>query len=283
MIKKLLFFYAPLFVFSLLFTFELKAQYYYKDIWNMQQLTKEFSILKNEKLKMVKIKSFEDDGEPSEGFYCEKKINSSYSQSEMISKSYITGQSLLVSNYDSGGRLVKTVDDTPTTNSTTNYEYDDKGHLTLVRIFTKGDDDAGSITETRQYYYNVNGQPEKMERKKNDMLVANIQFVLDNKNNVVEENVIAANSTDKKYYYYYDDSNRLTDVVHFNERAEKLLPDYIYEYNALSQQVQMISAAETGDNYFIWRYTYNDKNLRDSERCFSKEKRMLGKIEYEYK
>ena len=45
----------------------------------------------------------------------------------------------------------------------------------------------------------------------------------------------------------------------------------------------MSTASETGDNYFIWRYSYNDKNLRDTERCFSKEKRMLGKIEYEYK
>ncbi len=75
MIKKLILFYTPVFLFLILYTFELKAQYYYKDIWNMQQLTNEFSILKNEKVKTVKIKSFEDDGEPSEGFYCDKKIN----------------------------------------------------------------------------------------------------------------------------------------------------------------------------------------------------------------
>ncbi len=249
----------------------------------MQQSANEFSILKNEKLKTVKIKSFEDDGEPSEGFYCEKKINNNYSQSEMISKSYITGQSLLVSNYDNNGHLVKAVDDTPNTNSTTNYEYDDKGRLTMVRLVTKGNDDAGSITETRKYYYDQGMQPEKMDRTKNGVLVATIDFVKDNKNNIIEENVTGTKSTDKKYYYYYDDKNRLTDVVHFNNRAEKLLPDYIYEYNISNQPVQMITASETGDNYFIWRYSYNDKNLRDSERCFSKEKRMLGKIEYEYK
>lgn len=283
MIKKLILFYTSVFLFLILYTFELKAQYYYKDIWNMQQLTNEFSILKNEKLKTVKIKSFEDDGEPSEGFYCEKKINNNYSESEMISKSYITGQSLFVSDYNNEGHLVKTIDDTPTTNSTTNYEYDAKGRLSVVHIITKGDDDVGSITETRQYYYAESGQPEKMERKKNNILTATIHFVKDDKDNIIEENVSDANSADKKYYYYYDDKNRLTDVVHFNDRAGKLLPDYIYEYNTLNQPVQMITASETGDNYFIWRYAYNDKNLRESERCFSKEKRMLGKIEYEYK
>ncbi len=280
MTKKLL---LSLSLFLLLFTPDLEAQYYYKDIWNMKQLTNEFSILKGEKLKTVRIKSFEDDGEPSEGFYCEKKINNNYSQSEMISKSYITGQSLLISDYNNEGRLVKTVDDTPTTNSTTNYEYGEKGRLTMVSILTKGGDDAGSITETRQYYYDEKGTPEKMERKKNNALVATIHFTKDEAGNVIEENVSGASSTDKKYYYYYDDKNRLTDVVHFNDRAGKLLPDYMYEYNDLNQPVQMITASETGDNYFIWRYSYNDKKLRETERCFSKEKRMLGKIEYEYK
>ena len=283
MINKLLYPYIPLFLFLTGFTSEAKAQYYYKDIWNIQQLSNEFSILKHEKLKSVKIKSFEDDGEPSEGFYCEKKINNNYTQSEMISKSYITGQSLLVSDYNNEGRLLKTEDDTPTANSTTNYEYDDKGHLALVRLFTRGDNETGSITETRQYYYNEKGQPQKMERRKNNTLVATIHFEIDDNGNVIEENVSDASSADKKYYYYYDDKNRITDVVHFNERAEKLLPDYMYEYNTLNQPIQMITASETGDNYFIWRYTYNDKNLRETERCFSKEKKMLGKIEYEYK
>ncbi|MEP7231802.1 MAG: hypothetical protein ABI691_16180 [Ginsengibacter sp.] len=283
MIKKSLLLYTPFFLFLQLFTTQLIAQYYYKDIWNMKQLTNEFAILKNEKLRTVNIKSFEDDGQPSDGFFCEKKINGNYSQSQMVSKSYITGQSLLSSDYNAEGRIVKTVDDTPTANNTTTYEYDDKGRLTTVSILAKGDDNEGSITETRQYSYDGNGQPEKMVRNKNNIPIAVIHFVKDEKNNIIEENVTDASSTDKKYFYYYDDKNRLTDVVHFNERAQKLLPDYIYEYNTKNQPVQMINASETGDNYFIWRYSYNDKNLRETERCFSKEKRLLGKIEYEYK
>ncbi len=283
MTTKSLLFFIPVFSFLFLHAPQLAAQYYYKDIWNVKQLTNEFSILKDEKLRNVKIKSFEDNGEPSDGFFCEKKINGSYSQSEMISKSNITGESLLISNYNSDGRLVKTIDDTPTTNSTTNYAYDDKGRLTMVSLLTKGNDDAGSITETRKYYYDESGYPEKMERTKNNTLITTVHFVKDEKNNIIEENVTGNKSTDKKYYYYYDDKNRLTDVVHFNDRAQKLLPDYIYEYDNSDQPVQMITASETGDNYFIWRYSYNDKNLRETERCFSKEKRMLGKIEYEYK
>jgi YD repeat-containing protein len=259
------------------------AQYYYKDIWNNQQLIKEFAILKTDKLKTIKIKSFEDDGEPSQGFFCEKKINKGYTQSQMISKSYITGQSLLVSDYDAGGRPVKSLDDTPTTTSTTEYEYDAKGKLTLIRTNTKADDDSGQITETHEYSYDEKGLPLKMLRKKNDILRATISFVNDANGNTIEEDVEGDSRSEKKYYYYYDTHNRLTDVVHYNAIAKRLLPSYMYEYNAQNLPKQMISTEEGGSNYFIWKYTYNDNNLRETEKCFSKERRLLGTIQYEYK
>ena len=278
--KFLINFFFP-FLLSLLFSFRTNAQYFYKDIWSNTQLIKEFSILKNEHLKTIKIKSFEDDGEPSEGFFCEKKINKNYTQSEMISKSYITGQSLLVSDYNDEGRPVKTTDNTPTATSTTQFEYDNKGRLTKVLIVTRADDDSSQIEETREYFYDKNA-PVKMLRKKNNVLISTINFVSDANGNITEENAEGNNNTDKKYFYYYDDKGRLTDVVHFNVIARRLLPNYMYEYNSLNQPKQMISTEEGGDNYFIWKYTYNDKNLRETEKCFSKEKRLLGTIEYEY-
>ena len=266
----------------LIFSFRTNAQYFYKDIWSNRQFMKEFSILKNENIKTVKINSFEDDGQPSEGFYCEKKINKNYTQSEMISRSYITGQSLLISDYNNEGRPIKTTDNTPTTTSTTQYEYDNKGMLTSIETITKADDNSSEITETHEYFYDGNS-PVKMLRKKNNALISTIHFVSDANGNVIEENAEGNYTTDKKYFYYYDDKNRLTDVVHFNESARRLLPDYMYEYNSFNQPKQMIATEEGGSNYFIWKYTYNDKNLRETEKCFSKEKRLLGTIEYLYK
>lgn len=270
--------------FSLLFpiSFHADAQYFYKDIWSNRQVVKEFAILKNNNLKNIKIKSFEDDGEPSDGFFCEKKINKNYTQSQMISKSNITGQSLLVSDYNNSGYPVKTTDDTPNTTSTTEYKYDDKGRISLITTVTKGDDDSDKITETHEFSYDEKGIPVKMIRKKNYVLVATIHFVSDANGNVIEEDVEGNSKLDKKYYYYYDDKNRLTDIVHYNDRAARLLPNYIYEYNELNQPTQMISTTEGTSNYFIWRYSYNDKNLRETEKCFSKEKRLLGTIRYEY-
>lgn len=261
----------------------LKAQYFYKDIWNLQQLNASFQIVKSEHIKAINIKSFESSGEESEGFRCQKKIKGDYSQSEMISNSNITGESLLVTDYGSDGKIVRTTDNTPTTTSETKYDYDSAGRLKTVTITTKADDDSAGIVEKREYEYDEQGSPAGMTRKKNGTVVTTIGFKKDEKGNVIEENVLSTYTTDRQYYYYYDDKNRLTDVVHFNELAGKLLPDYIYEYENSDLPTQMISASESGNNYFIWRYRYNDKKLREAEICYSKDKRLLGRVEYEYK
>lgn len=273
---------SVLLLFSILFyPFSANAQYYFKDILNTSKLNKEFSLLKDQQIKTIKLKSFEDNDEPSEGFFCEKKINKNYSQSEMISKSYITVQSLLVTDYNTDGRVIKTTNTTPTTTNITLYEYDSKGRLTLIGTTTSADGDSIQITETHEYTYNEDGKPVKMLRKKNNFLLSVITFVTDDKGNIVEENA-EGNSSDKKYYYYYDDKNLLTDVVHYNELAKRLLPDYMFEYNSQDGPKQMISIDESGRNYFTWKYAYTDKGLPEIQKCYSKEKRLLGTIEYEY-
>lgn len=260
------------------------AQYYYKDILNNQLLSKEFSILKNENIHTIFVKSFEDDGQPSEGFFCERRIDKSYTRSEMASKSYISGESLLLSFYNPKGQLIRTVDSSSTSSSVSEFRYDEKGRLSLITNTTRADDDSiGGIVETRQYTYNANGKPEKMIRRKNNSDISSVDFVTDEKGNVVEENEKMKINVGKKFYYYYDDKNRMTDIVHFNERVKKLLPDYMFEYNGMGQLKSMVSTEEGTSNYFIWNYTYNDQRLRQGETCLSKERRLLGTINYLYK
>ena len=85
-----------------------------------------------------------------------------------------------------------------------------------------------------------------------------------------------------KIYYYYDSSNRLTDVVRYNDRAKKLLPDYIFEYDGNNQLTQMINVQQGSSDYLTWRYNYNEKGLKIRELCYDKQKQLLGRIEYEY-
>lgn len=273
-----------LMMFSFIFIAPASAQYFYKDIWNNQLLLKEFNTLRNENIKSIVIKSFEDDGQPSEGFFCEKRIDKNYSRSEMASNSYISGQSLMISFYNSKGLLIKTVDSSSSSSNTSEYIYDDKGRIKIISNKSKADDDSlGNIIETREYFYNPIGKVEKMVRKKNDRLISTVRFITDEKGNVTEEQEALAGNTGKKYYYYYDDKNHLTDVVHYNERAKRLLPDYMFEYNNSGQVRSMVSTEDGTSNYFIWKYTYNDQRLRETETCLSKEKRLLGTISYKYK
>jgi hypothetical protein len=258
------------------------AQYFYKDIWNAQQLNREFAVLKNENIRTVSIKSFEDDGSPSEGFFCERRIDKNYSRSQTISRSNVTAQSELISFYDERGMLLKNIDSTENSYNRTDFTYE-KGKIKMITFFTRADDDSGGITETREYFYTAAGKPEKMIRKKNNTEAATINFVTDEKGNIIEEQEIVKGTLGKKYLYYYDDKNRLTDVVHYNERAQRLLPDYMYEYNQIGQVKQLISTEEGSSNYFTWAYTYNDRKLRETETCLSKEKRLLGTIQYQYK
>ena len=85
-----------------------------------------------------------------------------------------------------------------------------------------------------------------------------------------------------KYYYYYDAKSRLTDIVHRSEYKEQLVPDYMFEYNSEGNLGQMVSTEEGGSYYFIWKYEYQN-GMRKKEQCFSKERRLLGYLEYEYK
>ena len=106
-----------------------------------------------------------------------------------------------------------------------------------------------------------------------------IMFSNDENNNVgIEKNT----KTGDTYYYYYDGKKRITDVVRLNQFSQKMLPDYIFEYNNAGLVTQMTTTEEGSSYYYIWRYTY-ENGLRVKEKCFSKDRKLLGSIEYEYK
>lgn len=256
------------------------AQYYYKDIVSTDKLNHEFSILKNASIRSIKIKSFDENDQPSEGFFCEKKFNKNFTQSEMLSKSNITGESLLVTDYNDHGQIIRTTTTTPNTTNIVEFQYDTAGNISLIRTKTTADGDSTGLGETHEYFYEKQ-LPVKMLRKKNNVLISTITFLSDDKGNIIEENA-SGNNNDKKYFYYYDDNNHLTDVVHYNVIAKRLLPDYMFEYSNDNNPKQMISVDESGRNYFIWRYAYDNRSLPEIQKCYSKEKRLLGTIQFEY-
>lgn len=260
---------------------ELNAQYFYKDILSNQQLITEMTRLKEQKVRTVSLKSFEDDGSPSEGFYCEKKINKNYTSSETLTKSYITGASVFTSSFNNKGLLLQTIDSSEISSSTSVYTYYDNDKIkSIVSVLRSSDDDfKNEIKEEHFYEYDDKGLPVKMTLVKNFNDSTVYIFSPDENNNISIEKNTKTNDT---YYYYYDNKSRLTDVVRLNKFNQKMLPDYMFEYNNGGLITQMTTTEEGGSYYFIWKYTY-ENGLRVKEKCYSKEKRLMGTIEYEYR
>ena len=80
------------------------AQYYYKDIVSNNQLANDMKAYKEYKIRKVTLKSFEDNGAESEGFFCEKKISKNYKKSELFTRADIAPASLFTSTFDDNGK-----------------------------------------------------------------------------------------------------------------------------------------------------------------------------------
>lgn len=259
-----------------------QAQYYYKDIVTNKQLLAEKSVLRQQGIRNILVHSFEGDKEPSTGFYCEKKISKDYKRIETYTKSNITSKSLLTAFYNEKDQIISSRDSSEISVNTTQYQYDERGNVAIIISTSHSNDDDFTTTliEKRQYSYNARGIPVKMFRTKDQKDTATIIFIADENGNITDEIDLGKNG--KHYYYYYNDKNRLTDIVKYNVVKNKLLPDFIFEYNSVGQVTQMVSIEEgANSDYYTWKYVYND-GLRIIEKCFSKENILLGYFEYEY-
>ena len=263
----------------LISTVGVHAQYYFKDIVSNTQLMADMKAYKENKVKKITLKSFEDNGSKSEGFFCEKKLNRDYTKTELFTRADIAAASLFTSTFDKGGNLLTTYDSSLLSVTEIKYRYNDQQKISSIFSLVRSKDDFdNSISEEHIYTYE-NNKPVKMARVKNGRDTTDILFSLDDNGNVAIEKD-TKNGT--KFYYYYDAKNRLTDIVQENEYSKNLKPDYVFEYNNAGLITHMTAVEEGSKNYFVWKYSY-ENGMRTKERCFTDERRLMGSIEYEYK
>lgn len=256
------------------------AQYYYNDIVNNKVQNKEYATLKTAGFKRVVLESFEGDDSPSEGFFGEKTFDDDFLVSMLITRSEQTGESQLQTFY-SDDRVIKTVNRALDATNISEFKYDSAGNLIEINISTLNDIDSTGFSEERIFKYSERGILVSMTRKKGAEQIALIDFESDSLGNIIGENPVTGNA-DGKYYYYYDNQNRLTDVVHFNNRARRLLPDFIFTYNNLGQVIQTMVVNENGSDYNNWRYSYTGEGLPEIQKIYSKTRQLLGTIQFEY-
>lgn len=225
------------------------------------------------------MNSYESDGQPTEHFQGNQQINAGFSQIVTNLQSVLAGTSTLSSDFNSAGLLVSTMDTTDGSGSTTEYFYDDKRNIYRILNISSS---AGAHQEKEEHLWSFkDGKPVSMLRIKNNSDTAIVRFVIDEKGNITEENGIRNNQPLPPYYYYYDSGNRLTDIVSYNVKAGRLLPDYVFEYNPDGTMNSMMVVPEGSSDYQKWYYEYTN-GLKTRETAFNKRKQLLGKIEYHY-
>jgi hypothetical protein len=164
----------------------------------------------------------------------------------------------------------------------TDYHYDGAGNI--VEIQTQTEDTAmGTHTvELHQWHYTGN-TPDSMIRIKNNTDSTFIQFKKGMGNNISEELWVKNGRIIEHYYYYYNQRNQLTDIVRFNMKAKKLLPDFIFEYNDKGAVSQVTQVPQGSSDYVIWKYVYDDRGLKTNDVLYNKHQELLGTITYTYR
>lgn len=275
-----------LFTVSLLlvvFTQVCKAQYYYKDLVVTRQTTGQWQQYKDNRVKSVKLESFESNDQPSEGFVCDQEVAGDFSRITTHTRSTGTPDSWILADYSPAGLPLKILDTSDTYRSTSEYQYDQSGHITSITNTSLETDNHLKDIEQHIWQYDAQGKPASMLKIKNGNDTTFVHFIKDEKGNIAEERARRNQIDLPTVYYYYDSDNRLTDIVRYNVKAQRLLPARIFEYATGDRPTTMLVVPEGSNDYQKWFYEYNDKGLKIKESCFNKKKELQGRIEYSYK
>jgi hypothetical protein len=199
--------------------------------------------------------------------------------------------------FDNKMRVINARDSSTDIQSITTYAYDVNDNLVNIKATTNDPLHDFDQTKEQQWKYNPEGKPLTMLLIINGTDSMDYRFTVDEHKNVSDEmlyhrggsqNQIYYTYEQHKVYYFYDEKNRLTDITKYNAKIDRLLPDFMFEYDDRNQVIQRITVLSTvrydtkAPDYLIWRYGYDEKGLRTKEVLYNKQKDLKGKIEYSY-
>jgi len=269
------------FLLLLLLFFRANSQYYYKDLVAAADITRLMKTYTANNIKKITAKGITPEGSSASQFSEVGEVNGTTLKVTTNNNKSI---STLKFSFNDRGQLISSVDSAINVKSTSTYTYDANGKIISISNAATDTDSSGdfSQTEIHQYIYK-DGKLDKMWRIINKKDSLEVRFVTDENGNVIEERNFRRGVLADPVYYYYDDRNRLTDIVRFNYKANRLLPDYLFEYDDHDRVIQKITTT-SGNNigYLTWRYLFDEKGLKTKEALFNKDKQLQGRIDFSY-
>jgi hypothetical protein len=257
------------------------SQYYYTDLVDARLINDRMKNLIAQKVKLITATGYDAAGAKTSDFSErqevdgeKKSINITSRNGQQVNRQYY--------QFDNDYRLTSVTDSSDGIKTVTSYAYDN-GNITSIKTAVK--DSLQDFIETieHQYQYNTVGKPERLLRILNGKDSSEYRFTLEEHKNVADEQLFRRGVGYDRVYYYYDDKNRLTDVVRYNKKAQKLLPTMMFEYDDTGRIIQKLTVVSADNpDYLIWRYLYDAKGLKTKEALFNKNKELTGRIEYTY-
>ena len=258
------------------------SQYYYTDLVDARLINDRMKNLTAQKVKLITATGYDAAGAKTSDFSErqevdgeKKSINITSRNGQQVNRQYY--------QFDNDYRLTSVTDSSDGIKTVTSYAYDNNGNITSIKTAVK--DSLQDFIETieHQYQYNTVGKPERLLRILNGKDSSEYRFTLEEHKNVADEQLFRRGVGYDRVYYYYDDKNRLTDVVRYNKKAQKLLPTMMFEYDDTGRIIQKLTVVSADNpDYLIWRYLYDAKGLKTKEALFNKNKELTGRIEYTY-
>lgn len=262
-------------------TFAAKSQYYYNDIIATNLGNAQQKLLLANNIKKIKVVNKDADGSLIEGFLLEQKINKAGAEIITTSTNQSGGVSTLTSIYNSN-KVVATTDNNFGVQTSTQYEYNDKGLLSSVKSSTIDTFMNSSTEELHLWQYNANNLPYKMYKIKNQKDTTMVELLLDKDGTVAVEVWKKNNKVIESYFYYYNEAGNITQILRNDTYQGKMIPVTQMDYNADGRVQKMIQVLSAGKSYNVWKYYYNTNGLKSKEECYDKQKQLVGTMEYSY-
>jgi hypothetical protein len=276
---------TPLLILFTLFLQLANSQYYYNDIIGAKAHSDRMKDYVTNKVKTISAVGYDKEGAKTTDFNEVQEISIG-TDIHTLKVATRNGQQIARKTYqfDPQFRLTSLIDSSGPIKSISIYRYNNSGNIISIKTSTDDADSSEfSESEEHQWIYNSNGKPEKMWRILNGKDSTEYRLTIDEKGNAADEQLYRRGTGINPVYYYYTDNNLVSDIVRYNTRAKRLLPDFMFEYDENGRMLQKITTLSTiRPDYLIWRYAYNEKGLKTREALFTKDKTLTGRIEYQY-
>ena len=267
---------------ALICSFASKAQYYYQDIIGTADIMNRMKVYRDARVQSMTATGYDTRGAKTPDFNEWQEVQNN---GKLLKVTNRNGRDVSRQYYsfDDAGKLVSLRDSSRQIETTSVYAYNSKGNLEQISVSVKDSLQEFNRNEVRNWQYDEKARPIKLIRIVNNIDTSVYNLMIDEDGNVGEERLFRITNSADPVYYYYDDKNRLSDIVRYNKRAQRLLPDVMFEYDDQDRVIQRITTLSTIEpDYLTWRYLFNEKGLKSKEALFSKTAELKGRIDYTY-